>query len=123
MKISLRGLMLAAVSCAALLAAGGASAAEKPMSIPFADLGNIRDWTANSTMALYVESQNRKWYKITFWSPCHALPFAISIAFVTGPLGSLDKYSSALVDGERCWFRTFEASAPPANEKGKNQEK
>jgi hypothetical protein len=123
MAIPFRGLVLAAVSCGSLLGAGAVFAAETPMSIPFADLGNIRDWTANSSDALYVQSQNRKWYKITFWSPCHALPFAVAIAFVTGPLGSLDKYSSILVDGERCWFRTFEQTEPPASEKSKKQEK
>lgn len=121
MRISLRGLVLATVSCTSLLSAGGVFAAEQPMSIPFADLGNIRDWTADSTMALYVQSQNRKWYKISFWSPCHELPFAVSIAFVTGPLGSLDKYSSILVDGERCWFRTFEPATPPASETKKKE--
>lgn len=115
MKISLRSLAIAAASCAAVLAAGSATAEQKHTAIPFADLGNIRSWHADSPDALYVQAMNRKWYRITFWSPCNSLPFAIRIAFVTDTLGSLDKYSSILVDGERCWFRTFEpTSGPPA---------
>ena len=56
---------------------------------------------------------NKDWYRITLWAPCNELPFAIGIAFVTDSLGSLDKYSSILVGGERCYFRTFEKSGPP----------
>jgi hypothetical protein len=85
------------------------------VSIPFADLGNIRNWHAESAEVLYVQSAKRDWYRITFWAPCLALPFATGIAFVTDGTSSLDKYSSILVDGENCKFRTFEASpAPPA---------
>ena len=97
---------------AGLLLAGTVTAADR-VAIPFADLGNIRDWHADNNEELFVQTMNKDWYRITLWAPCNELPFAIGIAFVTDSLGSLDKYSSILVGGERCYFRTFEKSDPP----------
>ncbi len=120
MNVVLRGLAVTAVSFACLAGAGSAHGEQRHTSIPFANLGNIRNWRSDRANELYVESQNRKWYRITFWSPCEQLPFAIRIAFVTDTLGSLDKFSSILVDGERCWFKSFEpmSGPPPQPPKG-----
>ena len=85
----------------------------KRASITFADMGGIRDWQSDSSDSLYVESLQGQWYKATFFGPCFELPFAERIAFVTEPDGSLDKFSSILVDGDRCHFRTFEQVAGP----------
>jgi hypothetical protein len=112
---------LAAVSCASILAGGNALGAQRTM-IPFADLGNIRDWRSDDANELYVQSANRNWYRITFWAPCNELPFAIAIAFVTDPSGQLDEYSSILVDGERCWFKTFQPSSEPASKSAKGKD-
>lgn len=87
--------------------------AEERVSIPFADIGNIYNWHSDDSNELYVQSLNKDWYRITFWSPCTELPFAVGIAFVTDSIGSLDKFSSILVNGERCWFKTFEKSEAP----------
>ncbi|HEX7082444.1 MAG TPA: DUF6491 family protein [Gammaproteobacteria bacterium] len=104
------------------LAAGGLLAQEGRAVIHFADIGNIRDWQADGAEALYVQSANRDWYRATFWSPCPALRFATAIAFVTEPNGSLDRYGSILVDGEQCWFRTFERASPPEGEAPQDDE-
>lgn len=105
-----------ALGCAAVALAS--SAAPRPgehASIPFAAIGNIRDWHADSADELYVQAMNRDWYRATFFGPCQGLPFALGIAFVTETNGALDRFGSILVDGERCWFKTFERSdAPPA---------
>jgi hypothetical protein len=105
-----------ALGAAIVLLAGistHAVAEQTRTAIPFADLGNIHDWHADSADELYIEAANRKWYRTTFWSPCNPLPFASTIAFVTEPTGELDKYSSILVEGERCWFKTFEQTTAP----------
>jgi hypothetical protein len=120
MRIPLLAAALAASSIA-LLPAGGALAAKQTM-IPFADLGNIRDWQSEDPNELYVQSANRNWYRITFWAPCNGLPFAIGIGFVTDPTGHLDRYSSILVDGQRCWFKTFERSEAPPGESERPKE-
>ena len=96
---------------------GSALAAQKRTAIPFADIGNVRNWHADSADDLYIQAMNRTWYRTTFWAPCNALPFATAIAFVTEPNGELDKYSSLLVDGERCWFKTFEQTTDPRRDR------
>jgi hypothetical protein len=109
---------LLSLCAATALTAAGASAAAQRTSIPFADIGNIRDWQAMSAEELYVQAMNRNWYRASFWAPCHSLPFAVGIAFVTEPNGQLDSFSSILVDGERCWFKTFERSEAPPPQRG-----
>ena len=111
MRTAIRALDLAT---AVAIAFAGIASAETPARIPFADIGNIRDWRADTANALYIQSMDRDWYKTTFLAPCAALPYATTIAFVTEPNGELNSFSSVLVEGERCWFKTFEKSnAPP----------
>lgn len=110
---AIRALGLAVATAAIGLAAGASG--EQPARIPFADIGNIRDWRAGTANELYIQSMDREWYRTTFLAPCTALPFATAIAFVTEPNGDLNSFSSVLVEGERCWFKTFEKTdAPPA---------
>ncbi|NBC22186.1 MAG: hypothetical protein GVY21_01785 [Gammaproteobacteria bacterium] len=100
----------AAVLLATLAADAGAARAT---SIPFADLGNIEDWRAEGHDAMLIESQRGQWYRATFYAPCYELPFAETVGFVTEPGGSLSKFSSIVAGGQRCWFKTFEKTAPP----------
>jgi hypothetical protein len=46
--------------------------------------------------------------------PCSGIQFRDRVAFVTDGTDRLDKFSSVLVDGERCWFRSFEKIDPAA---------
>ena len=114
----------AAAACllGAVMAFGGsmADAQSSRAVLHFADLGGIRNWQADGSDALFIESVHGDWYRATFWAPCVDLPFAIAIAFVTEPNGNLERFSSILVDGERCSFRTFEhATEPPTSSIGR----
>ncbi len=104
---------LRAAGLAAALLIVGSALADKPVRIPFADIGNIRNWHSDTANELYIQAMDKDWYKTTFWAPCTPLPFANTIAFVTEPNGELSSFSSVLVDGQRCWFKTFEKSAAP----------
>ncbi|MEI7950033.1 MAG: DUF6491 family protein [Gammaproteobacteria bacterium] len=96
------------------------AAAAEPATIHFANHGSIRDWQSEDKNELFVQDVHKQWYRATFWAPCFGLPFAIGIGFVTGTMDALDQFSSVIVDGERCMFRTFEKSdAPPPHEKRK----
>lgn len=96
-----------------LLWSGLASAAEQA-TIYFANhAGSIRDWQSDSQNELFVQDIHRQWYRATFWAPCWGLPFAIAVGFRTGTMDRIDQYSSVIVEGERCTFRTFEKSDPP----------
>ena len=87
--------------------------------IHFVDYGGIRNWRAGGDDALYIEAQNRKWYKATFFGPCTGLRFSNSIGFVSDSGGSVDRFGSIVVRGPghgtmECHFRTFsEIPAPP----------
>lgn len=100
-----------------LLAVAGSAAADRAASIPFADLGNISNWRADGHEAMLIESQRGNWYRATFFAPCYELPFAESVGFVTEPGGRLDKFSSVVVAGQRCWFRDFEQVPAPEGER------
>jgi hypothetical protein len=91
-----------------------AQAAERTV-IHFADIGSITDWHAESNTELFVQNLNKQWYRITFAPPCQKLPFAIGIALEPDNLGNIDKDSSIVVDGERCFFKTIEESAAPVS--------
>lgn len=113
--------IVAAVALGAALGTGFAYADNgRPAALPFADLGNIRSWQPDGSGAMYIESSRRNWYRATFFAPCINLPFAFAVAFVTEPNGSLNRYSSILVDGERCWFQTFSEATEPVNEDGRH---
>jgi len=81
--------------------------------IHFADLNGIDDWRVASDGSLLIEGRNKRWYRATFFGACSGLRFASAIGFVTESTGDLDRFSSILVDGERCYFRTLERIEPP----------
>lgn len=90
-----------------------ASRAEEHTVMHFADLGGIRNWQPGPNDSLLIEGRKGVWFRVTFWGPCHELKFAEAIGFVTEPTGDLDKFSSLLAGGERCWFKTFERTSKP----------
>jgi hypothetical protein len=82
--------------------------------IPFADLGGIRSWRPDGDRGIYVQGRRGQWYYAEFFAPCTGLLFNDRIAFLTDTgTTRLDRFSSILVDGERCHFRTFEAVDEP----------
>lgn len=87
-----------------MIAAFPATAAENSAEayIPFANSGGIRDWRALDEKGLYVQGPKRQWYYATLIGPCYGLPWAHSIAFVTNPADSFDKFSAVLVQNNRC---------------------
>lgn len=91
----------------------GTAAAQDRAVIRFADYGGIENWRAGRDGSLLIEARNGNWYRATFHGSCHDLKFAQRIGFVTDVVGNLDKFSSILVDGRRCWFRSFEQIPDP----------
>jgi len=86
--------------------------------IPFANNGGINDWRAENDRVLYVQGQNRQWYKAELMSDCIGLRFAERIGFDTEASGAFNKFSSVKVEGRTCAVTSFEKSdAPPKKEK------
>lgn len=91
--------------------------------IHFADMrGSIRDWEADGDRAILIQAANGDWYRAEFFAPCVGLRFSQAVGFVTNSLGNLDEASSILVDGERCWFRSFERTTDPDEARGEGFE-
>lgn len=108
--------LAAALSLGSAMAESNATpqAAKRDASIAFANRGSIWDWRANGQKGLWVQSNDRKWYYATFMGPCVGLNFANSIGFDTGPMGSLDRWSSVIVPRwGKCTFSSFEPSDGP----------
>ena len=91
--------------------------AERPLgveaSIPFADSVGIRDFKPDGDKALWIQGQDRQWYRAELMGKCWGLDSALKVGFVTKGVGSLDKFGQILVDGSKCQISSLTTSAPP----------
>jgi hypothetical protein len=109
------------LAAAALLAGGSAaSPAAQParaapeVSIPFVGFRAIRTFDAVSDEVVYIQHQNRQWYRATLHGPCFGLRFAQEIGIYSrGAINTLDRFSDLIVDGERCKVASLVRSGPP----------
>ena len=119
MRIESRFIFATLMAATAFAMTGGVQAAEQAVqaeietSIPFVDMGGIRDWQAIDDSALYVQDSGRKWYLAKLMAPCTDLTFATVIGFETKGVNRLDKFGSVVVSGQRCPLSSFVASGPP----------
>ncbi|HWJ69886.1 MAG TPA: hypothetical protein VNS79_07560 [Sphingobium sp.] len=87
-------------------------------SIPFANHHGVRDWVAEGDQTIYFQDATRHWYRATLFTRSIDLPFAFAIGLDTGPIGTLDKWSSVIIDGQRYPLQSFErVSGPPGGDK------
>jgi hypothetical protein len=115
MKHSATLIVIAAVATGAF-AQSSRAAAEEQAVLRFADLNGIKDWRPDKSTdadAILIEGRNGDWYRATFSAPCPEVRFAPGVAFETDPLGNLDRFTSIIVEGRRCSFKTFERTADP----------
>jgi hypothetical protein len=104
------------VLAAALVALPALAAA--PAEIPFANNGGIQDWRAENDRVIYVQGQNRQWYRAELMSDCIGLRYAETIGFDTEASGAFNRFSSIKVEGRNCPVSSFEKSdSPPKKEK------
>jgi uncharacterized protein DUF6491 len=109
----------AAATAAGVGVAEAASAPVRDASIPFANHGGIRDWTADRDQGLWVQDSRRNWYYAKLLGPCIGLDFAWSIGFDTRPMGTFDRFSSIVVPRQgRCMIQSLAPSeGPPVKHK------
>lgn len=121
MRIEPRFILATALAATAFVMTGGVHAAEQAVqaetaaetSIPFVDMGGIRDWQAIDDSSLYVQDSRRAWYLAKLLAPCTDLTFATTIGFETKGVNRLDKFGAVVVNGQRCSLSSFVASGPP----------
>jgi hypothetical protein len=110
-------LAVAALSAVLAGCAGGADYASAPIgpqaSIPFADHGNIRDFHAVNDDTVFLQARNRQWYRADLIGPCFGLPYANGIGIDARPTGTLDRFGTIIVDGERCKIGSLSPTESP----------
>jgi hypothetical protein len=108
MRTLIMAAALALLGPAALAQESQTPAREPQASIPFADLGGIRNFRPGPDRhTLLLESQRRKWYLATFFGSCSEVQYAETIGVITNHAGSVDRFSGIIVDGRRCPFRSL----------------
>src|SRR5215207_914068 len=101
-----------ALISAAIIPTTGAIAQDA--SIPFVDYGGIQNWSAQNDSTLMVQAMNNKWYRVGLMMSCSGLPFATRVGFDTGPVDTFDRFSSVIVDGQRCPVQSITlVNSPP----------
>lgn len=109
---------LLALALAAPPAIAAENDAPRAASIPFVNHGGIRDWVAVGDRTVYVQDNGRRWYRATLFAPATDLPFATAIGFDVRPSGTLDKWGSVVIRGQRYPLSAFErVDGPPKKEK------
>lgn len=119
----LAGLALGVAAVSASAAAEPAPApAPQEARIPFVDHGGIRDWRAADGDTLYVQDAHRRWYRAELMHRATGLPFALAIGFDTGAVGSLDRFSAIVVDGQRIPLRSLvRVDGPPPKREAREE--
>jgi len=95
------------------VAAAEGRAVGKETSIPFVDMGGIRDWQAVDDSTLYVQDVRRNWYVAKLNAPNSDLMFVTTIGFETKGTNQLDRFGTVVVGGQRIPLTSFVASGPP----------
>jgi hypothetical protein len=123
MRLESRFVLATLLAATGFVLTGGVQAAEqavraeeaaaKEASIPFANMGGLRDWKAVDDETLYVQDVRRNWYLAKLLAPCTDLTFATTIGFETKGVNQLDRFGAVIVRGQRCPLRSFVASGPP----------
>lgn len=95
-------LALGVPSTPALAGNGEAHAeARQEARIPFVNHGGIRDWRVGDRDTIYIQDRHRDWYKATLMAPAVGLRSAWAIGFDAGSIGTFDRFSNIVVDGQR----------------------
>jgi hypothetical protein len=97
----------AAAGTAESAAQSAASRPARAAEIPFASLGQIRDFAPQKDGALLIEAVGGKTYRAEFLNRCIGLRFAEEISFVVDARGTFDRFSSVIVGHERCFVKSL----------------
>lgn len=98
--------------------------APKPIEveIPFARFGGVQDWSADGSRGIYIRGQGQdQWYYGKLMGPCSGLPFATAIGIEQDARDVVDRYTTIIVEGQRCSLNSFVMSEPPPNQRKKEK--
>ncbi len=113
MRKSLLALAAAATLGSGALAAPAAATADQEASIHFVNLRSLRTFDPVSRETIYFQDWNRQWYRASVLGFCFNLPWATRLGVDTHGTNSLDRFSTIIVDGDRCQLNSLVRSGPP----------
>jgi hypothetical protein len=112
---------IASALAALLLAGAGPAIAQKPEAVdaaeearvPFLHIGRMRTFRAIDDETVYVQAQRRQWYRVRTMGPCPNLPWARHIGVDTRGSATFDRFSTLIVEGDRCAVSSVVRSGEP----------
>lgn len=81
--------------------------------IPFASFRSIHSFHPVGEDVVYLQDQQRDWYRAELSGPCFNIATALRIGLDTRPGDTVDNTSSFIVDGQRCPIHSLVRSDPP----------
>jgi hypothetical protein len=82
--------------------------------IPFANFrGGVRSFHADEQDVVYLQDRRRNWYRAELIGSCFGLPFARAVGIDTRGSSVFDRFSTLIVEGERCKLQSLTRSARP----------
>jgi hypothetical protein len=86
-------------------------------SIPFGR-SQIYSWQVANDRSIYIETNNRQWYKADLMGHCIDLPFAQHVGFGFNADGSFDRFSTIYSRGQNCPVTSLtQVDMPPSGKK------
>jgi hypothetical protein len=82
--------------------------------IPFANFrGGVRSFHADEVDVVYLQDRRRNWYRAELIGSCFGLPYARAVGVDTRGSSVFDRFSSLIVEGERCQLQSLTRSGRP----------
>jgi hypothetical protein len=81
--------------------------------IPFAHFDAIRNFEADGDDGIWLEDRQRRWYYATLLGPCTNLNFVQAIGYDTRGTTTFDKFSTIIVEGQRCAISSLVTADKP----------
>ncbi|HEU0099014.1 MAG TPA: DUF6491 family protein [Allosphingosinicella sp.] len=105
--------VLAAPLSAAPAPETAAAVTREEVRIPFVNFGAIRSFHANDDEVVYLQDRRDRWYRAEVIGGCRGLPWAHRLGVDTRGSSSFDRFSTLIVDGERCQLTSLTRSGEP----------
>lgn len=105
--------MMSLLALLLALQAPVAAAQPEQARIPFANFRSIHTFHPVGEDAVYLQDQQRNWFRAELSGPCFNIGTAVAIGLDTYPGGTVDNTSSFIVDGQRCPIHSLVRSGPP----------
>ena len=113
-------ILSAALAATAPALAADAAPRAPEATIVFADRNGIDDFRAYDELSIYLRARNGQWYHATMVGFCPGLDKKPSLAYITNPDGTFDRWSTLRVNGRPCAIDSLvESDAPPKDKPAK----